>query len=113
MTPESVAGIVDRRSEGTFINLLREADAKFLDPRFEPQLAQALRAEPRLIDSWATYSADQRWAPSAYVDGSETGWYDAGYRHVRVHSDAAAAVADFIHRLAAWLARREVIDVDG
>jgi hypothetical protein len=113
MTPESVAGIVDRCSEGTFINLLREADAEFLDPQFEPQLAEALRTEPRLIDSWATYSAEQRWTPSAYVDGSETSWYDAGYRHVRVHSDAAAAVADFIHRLTAWLARREVIDVDG
>lgn len=113
MTPESVAGIVERRREITFINLLREADADFLDPRFEHQLAEVLRAEPRLMDSWSTDSADQRWTPSAYVDGSETGWYDAGHRHVRVHSDVAAAVADFIHRLVAWLARREVIDVDG
>jgi hypothetical protein len=121
MTPESVARIVERRGEPAFISLLREADTTFVDARFEAALTGALRAEPQLIDLWATYSADQRWTPSAYVEGNETGWYvegnetgwyDAGYQQVRVHPDEGAAVADFIRRLAAWLARREVIKVE-
>jgi hypothetical protein len=112
MAPESVARIVERRGEPAFVGLLREADTHFVDARFEAVLAGALRAEPQLIDLWATYSADQRWTPSAYVEGNETGWYDAGYQQVHVHPDEGAAVADFIRRLAAWLARREVNKVE-
>lgn len=112
MTPESVARIVERREEPAFIDLLREADADFEDAAFEPALAAVLRADPRLTELWATWSGDQRWTPSAYVEGRETGWYDSGYQHVRVHSDEADAVADFVHRMTAWLARREVIAVD-
>jgi hypothetical protein len=112
MAPEDVARIVERRSESAFVHLLRGADASFDDDQFEPALAQALRAEPTLIDLWDLWSGDQRRTPSAYVQGTETGWYDAGARHVRAHSDRAGAVADFIHRMAAWLARREVIEAD-
>jgi predicted NAD/FAD-binding protein len=56
--------------------------------------------------------AEQRWTPSAYVNGRQTGWYDSGYQHVRSHDDAADAVTDFIRRMAAWLSRREVIAVE-
>lgn len=112
MTHGSVARIVERRGEAVFVDLLRAADAEFEDAAFEPALAAALRAEPRLTDLWATWSADQRWTPSAYIEGKETGWYGSGYQHVRVHPDEAAAVADFVHRMVAWLARREVIAVD-
>lgn len=58
------------------------------------------------------WSSDQRWTPSAYVEGNQTGWYDSGYEHLPVHSDEAAVVADFVHAMTAWLARREVIVVD-
>jgi len=112
MTPESAARIVERRGEPAFIDLLREADAEFEDAAFEPALADQLRDEPRLTELWAMWSGDQRWTPSAYVKGEETGWYDSGYQHLRVHPDAADAVADFVHRMTAWLARREVIAVD-
>lgn len=113
VTPEAVARIVERRDEAAFVEQLRAADAAFEHvARFERDLASALRAEPELIDRWATWSADQRWSPSAYVDGQEAGWYDSGRQHVRVHSDAAEAVADFVHRMAAWLARRHVIVLD-
>jgi hypothetical protein len=108
-TPEFVASIVEHRSEPAFVHLLRDAVTIFEDPGFEDALAETLRNESRLIQLWETFSADQRWTPSAYVEGNETGWYDAGYQHVRVHSDSGAAVADFIHRMATWLARREVI----
>ncbi|MEQ4210155.1 hypothetical protein [Actinopolymorpha sp. B9G3] len=77
-TPRSVARIVERRREAAFVDLLRSADAEFEDATFEPALADALRAEPRLIDLWVTWSADQRWTPTAYVEGKETGWYDSG-----------------------------------
>lgn|SRR5262249_55950482 len=115
MTPEVVARIVDQRESSAFVALLREADADFDNPAFEPVLAEALRAEPRLIDRWNIWSGDQRWTPSAAVDGVETAWVVSGGRseHVRVHPDGAAAVADFIHRVAAWLARREVIALNG
>ena len=111
MTPEAVARIVERRSEAAFVDLLRSADAGFEDAGFERGLADALRAEPQLIDLWATWSADQRWTPSAYVEGNETGWYHSERQHVRVHPDRACAIADFVHRMAAWSARREVIAV--
>jgi hypothetical protein len=111
MTPEDVARIVERRNDGSFVALLCEADADFDHRCFEPSVAKALRAEPSLTDQWATWSADQRWTPSACVQGCETGWYDSGYRHVRVHPDETGAVADFIHRLSAWLSRREVLVV--
>ena len=112
MTPDEVARLVDRRDEPGFIALLGKADAAFADSAFEPALVEALRAEPRLVRLWDLFSGDQRWTPSAYVQGVETGWYDAGYRNVRTHPDQAAAVGDFIHRMAVWLARREGLHSD-
>lgn len=81
MTPEAVAGIVRRRSEGAFINILREADANFLDPGSSLSL---LRAFAPNLGSSTHGHLRRRTAldPSAYIDGSETGWYDAGYRPV-------------------------------
>jgi hypothetical protein len=108
-----VASIVEHRSEPGFVLLLQLADLHFRDPGFEDPLAESLRSESRLIELWATWSADQRWTPSAYVEGTDAGWFDGQRRHVRAHPDDAAAVADFIHRMAAWLSRREVIKVDG
>jgi hypothetical protein len=115
MTPDAAARIVERRDETAFVDLLRKVDAEFEDAAFEPALADALRADPALIDQWNMWSGDQRWTPSAAVDGVKTAWVlpGAATDHVRVHSDGAAAVADFIHRMAAWLARREVLIVAG
>jgi hypothetical protein len=114
MTPANVARIVERRDQAAFVDLLRAADTEFEDAAFEAALATALRAEPRLIDLWDTWSGDQRWTPSAAVNGVRTAWVTPGgaSEHHRVHPDRAAAVADFIHRMAAWLARREIIAVD-
>ena len=106
-----VASIVEHRSESAFVLLLKLADRHFLDPGFEDLLADSLRAKPALIDLWENWSADQRWAPSAYVQGTEVGWFDGERRHVRVHPDRGAAVADLIHRLAAWSNRRAVLNV--
>jgi len=108
-----VAAIVEHRSESAFVLLLQLADRRFSDPGFEDALAVSLRARPTLIELWETWSDDQRWTPSAYVDQTETGWYDGERHFVRVHPDRGAAVADFIHRMAAWLSRREVLKFDG
>lgn len=107
-----VASIVEHRSEPAFVLLLQLADRHFSDPGFEDDLAARLREKPTLIALWQTWSADQRWTPSAYVEETVTGWFDGARRHARVHPDRAAAVADFIHRMAAWLARRTVFTVD-
>jgi len=114
MTPELVARIVDQRESPAFVALLGEADVHLRDPAFEASLVDALRAQPRLIELWNLWSGDQRWTPSAAVDGNETAWVTSGggSEHVTVHPDGAAAVADFIHRMAACLARREVIATD-
>lgn len=111
MTPEDVARIVERRDEMAFVDLLREADAEFEDSEFEDALADAVRAHPELVDKWNLWSGDQRWTPSAGVDGLTTMWVPSGggSEYVRVHADGASAVAGFIHRMAAWLARREVL----
>jgi len=114
MTPGEVARIVERRDEVAFVDLLRAADPEFADAAFEPALADALRSNPPLIDQWNMWSGDQRWNPQRSRRrcydrlGACRGWGE----HLRVHSDGAAAVADFIHRLAAWLARREVLAVE-
>jgi hypothetical protein len=93
--------------------LLQLADRHFSDAGFEDALADSLRDKARLIELWETWSADQRWTPSAYVEAMVAGWFDGARLHMRVHPDRAAAVADFIHRMAAWLSRRAVVTVDG
>lgn len=107
-----VASIVEHRSEPTFVLLLQRADRHFSDPGFEDAVAVSLREKPTLIELWQTWSADQRWTPSAYVEETAIGWFDGARRYARVHPDRAAAVADFIHRMAAWLSRRTVLTVD-
>jgi len=107
-----VASIVEHRSESGFVLLLQLADRHFSEAGFEGALADSLRANATLIERWETWSADQRCTPSAYVDETVAGWFDGGRQHVRVHLDRAAAVADFIHRMAAWLSRRVVVLVD-
>ncbi len=89
--------------------LMKSASDEFRDPTFEASLAAYLRADPHLVNAWSVWSGDQRWTPSAYFNGAECGWYDSGYQHVRQHPDSAGAAADFIHRLAVWLADRRVI----
>lgn len=106
---EDVASIVVRCDGEEFIRELAAADTYFEQFGFESTLADFLRLRPQLVDPWVAWSEDQRWTPSAYVRGTETGWYDDGYRAVANHPDEAAAVADFIHRLASWLAARHVV----
>lgn len=107
---QRVATIVKHRDELAFRLLLQLADQHFADPEFEHHFAESLRGEPVLIDLWDLWSGDQRWSPSAYVEGTEAGWFDGTRRRVKVHADRAAAVADFVHRLSAWLSRRAVLD---
>jgi hypothetical protein len=97
-TPDAVARIVERRGTPAFVALLRASDAEFAEAAFEPALNEVLRTEPGLADEWAVWSGDQRWTPSAYVEGRQTGWYNSETRHVRLHPDEAGAVADFIRR---------------
>jgi hypothetical protein len=104
---------VEHRSESAFVLLLQLADRHFSDAGFEDALADSLRDKATLIELWETWSADQRWTPSAYVEEMVAGWFDGARRHMRVHPDQAAAVADSIHRVAAWLSRRAVVTVDG
>jgi hypothetical protein len=106
----AVAGIVRDRHTSEFVVRLRLADRHFIDdPSFERGVARVLQGSPELVGLWATWSSDQRWTPSAYLEGNEVGWFDGACRNVKVHPDTASAAADFIHRLAAWLARREML----
>ncbi|GIF74552.1 hypothetical protein [Asanoa siamensis] len=109
-SPARVASIVEYRSQPAFVLLLKLADRYFADPGFQDALARSLRENPAVVRSWEIWSAEKRWAPSAYLDGTEVGWFDGARRNIRVHPDRAAAVADLIRRLAAWLSRREVVD---
>jgi hypothetical protein len=92
--------------------LLQLADRHLVNPGFRHALAQSLHDNPALIERWEAWSQDQRWTPSAYLRATEVGWFDGARSNVRTHPDRGAAVADFIQRLAAWLARREVLAVD-
>ncbi|TDC53598.1 hypothetical protein E1212_05345 [Jiangella ureilytica] len=104
-----VASIVKHRDEPAFGLLLQLADQLFADIEFERHLAEGLRGEPALIELWDLWSGDQRWTPSVYIEGTEVGWFDGERRHVKVHPDRAGAVADFVHRLSAWMSRRAVL----
>jgi hypothetical protein len=104
-----VASIVEYPSGSAFVLLLQLSDRHFADAGFEDAVAAALRERTELIGLWQTSSADQKWTPSAYVEQTETGWYDGGRQLVRAHPDQAAAVADYIHRMAAWRSRRVVL----
>jgi len=104
-----VCRMVLHRAEPGFAAKLAAAAAEFARPGFEQALATHLRANPELVEAWATWSADQRWSPSAYVEGTEVGWYDGGRHDVRRHPDRAAAAADFIHRTSVWLAYERVV----
>jgi len=112
VSADRVASIVEYRSQSAFVLLLKLADRYFGDPGFEDALADCLRDKATLIQLWETWSADQRWTPSAYVEENKVGWYEGGRQYVRVHPDRGAAVADFIHRMTAWLSRREVLTGD-
>jgi hypothetical protein len=114
VTAEDVARIVGHGNDDSFVTRLREADAAFRDAEFEVALANALHAESSLIQQWNVWSEDQRWTPSAAVDGVRTAWILPSGRavHERVHGDEAVAVVDFIRRMSAWLARREVLYAD-
>src|SRR5215218_779170 len=101
---EDVASIIVRCQGAEFPSALRAASPHFTTPDFEISLARVLRSRPELVDQWQRWSADQRWTPSAFVQGAETGWYDGGYRGLSEHPDEAAAVADFIQRMADWQA---------
>jgi hypothetical protein len=111
-SPARVASIVEHRSEPAFVLLLQLADRHFADPGFQGALARSLCENQALIELWEAWSADQRWTPGVYVEGTEVGWFDGVRRNVRIHPDRGAAVADFIQRLAAWLSRREVLEVE-
>lgn len=111
---EQVASVVEGGQDAELVDALRAVDARFEDsPDFEASLARFLRSRPDLVDAWASWSAAQRWTPSAYVEGVEAGWYDDGHRHVIAHADEAAAAADFIHRMSVWLAFRRVVEPRG
>jgi hypothetical protein len=106
----AVAGIVQDRHASEIVVRLRLADRHFSDdPSFERGVAQVLQSSPELVALWAAWSRDQRWTPSAYMEGNEVGWYDGARRNLKAHPDSASAAADFIHRLAAWLARGEIV----
>ncbi|GIF68734.1 hypothetical protein Ais01nite_67690 [Asanoa ishikariensis] len=107
-----VASIVEHRSGSSFVLLLQLADRHFADPGFEDVLGRYLRENQDLVERWDTWSGDQRWTPSVYIEGTEVGWYSGVRSNVRVHPDRGTAAADFISRLARWLSRREVVKVE-
>lgn len=107
MTPEEAARLIEGRDEPAFVELWRRLDDDLDDLRFTAAIAETLRAEPDLVDAWTVWSGEQRWSPGAYVEGVEVGWFDGSRQHVRRHADQAAAVADFIRRIARWLSRRD------
>jgi hypothetical protein len=106
---DQVASIVNFRDDPNFVELLKSASASFTSDTFESELAMYLRSHPHLVDQWTTWSGDQRWTPSAYISETVAGWYDSADKHRRRHRDQAGATADFIHRMAVWLAERRVI----
>ena len=94
--------------------MLRDADVAFALPDFSIALASVLRDEPQLVRAWQRWSEDQRWTPSAAIMETRVSWILTSGKavHELIHTDTGAATADFIRRLSAWLARREVLTGD-
>jgi hypothetical protein len=82
---------------------------KFRNELTESVLAAELRANPDLIDTWCTHSADRRFSPAWYFDRKADGIWVVGYFHddssrrtEDVYADAAIVCANFI--LEKWAA---------
>lgn len=80
------------RSQSAFVLLLKLADRRFGDQGFEDALTDRLRDKATLIELSETWSADQRWTPSAFVEENKVGWYDGGRQYVRVHPERGEPV---------------------
>ncbi len=70
----------------------------------------ALQDRPGLTQTWQDWSYDKRWSPSPYLDGLEVGHYDAGRHHVRRHTTAVDACADFVLAEVRWVVERRVVE---
>jgi hypothetical protein len=96
----------DRR-HSVVLELSRDPRGRDFDgDRIRQLLVDHLRGLPELRQAWQVYSWDKRWSPSPYLEGTEVGLYDSGYRDVEHHSDAATACAAFIAREVDWLRSR-------
>jgi hypothetical protein len=108
-----VASTAEHKSRSAFALLLHLVHRHFSEAGFEDALADILRENMALIGLWENWSADQGWTHSAYTEDTVTGWFDRVRQYVRVHPDRPAALAAFIHRMAAWLSRRALLRVSG
>jgi hypothetical protein len=107
---ESLCSIASRWKQPgtTILGLFREAAPDLSEPPSFDRLVKArLGHATMLVDAWQNYSWDKRTTPSPYLDGLEVGFYDAGRHDVVEHRDRVDACADFIHREANWVLRRE------
>ena len=68
-----------------------------------------LEQRPDLVELWQSWSYEKRWSPSPYLDGVEVGHYDAGSHHVRRHTNAVDACADFVLAEVRWVVDGRVI----
>lgn len=92
-------------------DLFVEAGVDLIGDRDLMQAVRLVLADrPDFVDLWQGYSWDKRWSPSPYLDGLEVGHYDAGSRHVRVHTDTVEACADFVLTEVRWVVERRVVE---
>lgn len=56
----------------------------------------ALQDRRDAMEIWQLWSYDRRWTLSPYLDDLQVGHYDAGRHHVRRHTTAVDAYADFV-----------------
>lgn len=98
------------RESGSVVAEMKAAAPRFSEVGFEAAVAESLRRRDALTEQWQVWSGDQRWTPSAYLDGTEVGWFDGARRLVRQHQDQASAAADFIHRLCVWVHERRIVE---
>jgi hypothetical protein len=95
----------DRRKNVSLIYLIRNS-GYYESPEVLTAAAVEgeLRRRPELLQSWFTYSDDQRSSPNWYVSGEEGGSYNVGFYSDGGHSgmvefrDPYSAVAAFIVR---------------
>ena len=92
-----------RRGDVSVAELFAASGYMCSDPTVHAAIEQQLRARPRLVDEWLTYSADKRTSSGWYVeDGAPAlvGYYDPqiGRSREELFTDRWQACAQFIIR---------------
>lgn len=102
-----------RRENRSLLDCVRDAAPDLTDDDLAiGAIERHLRSNPELVADWQRESDGTRGSPNHYVNGTEVGFYDAGFHDQMRHEDEVNACADFVYRKAVWVLDRRRVRTD-